>query len=94
MVRGSLTEKKQKFEEGERVRQYSEGRAFQAEGKGRAKTLKWGCVTNSHILNLKSIPRQDAQLPQLYCSPTIEKEDFAAGKKSSSFAVLLQAKLD
>lgn len=29
------------------VRQYPEGRAFQEEGKGRAKTLKWGCVTNS-----------------------------------------------
>lgn len=77
MVRGSLTEKEQKFEDGERVRQYPKRRAFQAEEKGRAKTLKWGYVTNSHILNLKSIPRQDAQL---YHSPTTEKEDFAAGK--------------
>ena len=77
MVRGSLTEKEQKFDHGERARQYPEGRAFQAEGKGRADSLKWGYVTNSHILNLKSIPRQDAKL---YHSPTTEKEDFAPGK--------------
>lgn len=59
------------------MKQHPEGRAFQEEGKGRAKTLKWGCAANSHILNLKSIRWQDAQLYQL---PTTEMGDFAAGK--------------
>ena len=39
MVRGGVTEKEQKFEEGQRVSQSPEERASQAEGRERAKTL-------------------------------------------------------